>query len=400
MKNPYANISTPIWLLAVISLINRSGNMVVIFLPLYLTQKLGFDITITGAVLSLFGLGMILGSYMGGILTDRFGFLWVQVSSLFFAGMLYFLLEFWHSVVAISSSMFLIGFIASWLRPATAATIAKFTTKKVRSLAYALNYQATNIGSTIGPALGGILASANYVWLFRVEGMMNIFAALVMWLSFRNRNDEMVVDDQSDKLSPDIAWWKNSSLRTFLFLTFSIGLVFLLFLNIYPLYLREVYLLTPFRIGLVMAVNGLVIILFQIHFAQFLNKFNILRVIGVGGFFICLGYFILPFYNGFYYAIFSMIVMTFGEMAVLPFMNNFVIMIAPRKAQGKYLGLVQSSFSFPLLLTPSLGAYVYTQYGPNTLWYFTGVVGVIVFIGFERLKVNYSYLDLKASQKS
>jgi predicted MFS family arabinose efflux permease len=216
-----------------------------------------------------------------------------------------------------------------------------------------------------------------------------------MYYSFRHRNDEMVVEDQGDKLSPDIAWWKNRSLLIFLFLISSIGLVFLLFLNIYPLYLREVYQLSPFRIGLVMAVNGLVIILCQIHFAQFLDKYNILDVIAVGGFFICLGYFILPFYNGFYYAIFSMVVMTFGEMAVLPSMNNFVIMIAPRESQGKYLGLVQSSFSFPLLLTPSLGAYVYTQYGSNALWYFTGVIGVIVFIGFECLKKNYSYLNLK-----
>jgi MFS family permease len=395
MKNPYANIPTNIWLLAIISLINRSGTMVVIFLPIYLSQKLGFDIKLTGTILSLFGLGMILGSYLGGTLTDRMGFLAVQTTSLLVSGLLYLLLEFCHAAVSITVTMFLVGLIGAWVRPATAATIARFTTKKIRSLAYAMNYQATNIGSTIGPAIGGMLASVNYVWLFRVEGMVNIFAALVMWLSFHHRHDKMVVEDETDESLVDIAWWKNQSFLVYLFLTFLIGLVFLLFLNIYPLYLREVYLLSPFQIGLVMAMNGLAIILFQIHFAQFLNKFNILRVIGVGGFFICLGYFILPFYHGFYYALFSITVMTFGEMAVLPFSNDFVAMIAPRGCQGKYLGLMQSAFSIPLLLTPTLGAYIYTEFGANSVWYFTGIVGVIVFLGFEHLKKQYSYLNLQ-----
>jgi predicted MFS family arabinose efflux permease len=397
MKNPYKDIPTNIWLLAIISFINRSGTMVVMFLPIYLTQKLGYDIKVTGFILSLFGLGLILGSYLGGALTDRLGFLIVQTTSLLVGGSLYLLLEFCHSVVSITVDMFLIGLIAAWVRPATSATIAKYTAKKIRSLSYALIYQATNIGSAIGPVIGGMLASYSYIWLFRVEGMVNIFAALVMWLSFRNRHDKMVGDDEADERLADIAWWKNKPLLVYLFLTFLIGIVFLLFLNIYPLYLREVYLLSPSKIGIVMAANGLAIILFQIHLAQFLNKFNILRVIGVGGFFICLGYFILPFYSGFYYAIFAITVMTFGEMAVLPFSNNFVAMIAPRGCQGKYLGLVQSAFTLPLLLTPTLGAYIYTEFGANSVWYFTGVVGVVVFFGFERLRKHYAYLNLTTS---
>jgi MFS family permease len=389
MKNPYANITTNIWLLAIISFINRSATMVVIFLPIYLSQKLGYDIKVTGLILSLFGLGLILGSYLGGALTDRFGFLIVQTTSLSVGGLLYFLLQYCHSIPSITITLFLIGLIAAWVRPATAATIAKFTTKEIRPVAYALIYQATNIGSAIGPALGGMLASFNFIWLFRAEGGINIFAALFMWLAFRNRHDQMVGEDEIGESAIATAWWKNQPFLVYLLLSFLIGIVFLLFLNIYPLYLRESYLLSTSQIGIVMGMNGLAIILFQIHLAQFLNKFNILRVIGVGGFFICLGYFILPFYHGFYYALFAITVMTFGEMAVLPFSNNFVAMIAPKGCQGKYLGLVASTFSLPLLLTPTLGAYIYTRFGANSVWYFCGVVGVIVFLGFEKLRKYY-----------
>lgn len=366
--------------------------MVIVFLPIYLTQKLGYDVKVTGIILSIFGLGAILGSYLGGTLTDRMGFLLIQTTSLFIAGLLYLLLQFLNSIISITTTMFLIGLIAAWVRPATATAITKFTNKKIRSLAYALIYQATNIGTIIGPALGGMLASFNYAWLFRVEGIVNLFAALITWLSFRNRHDEVAIEDEVNETSVKNSWWQDGPLLVYLFLTFLIGIVFLLFLNIYPLYLREIYLLSNFQIGIVMGSNGLAIILFQIHLTQFLNKFNILRVIGIGGFFICLGYFILPFYHGFYYAVFALTVMTFGEMAVLPFSNNFISMIAPRGCEGKYLGLVQSTFYIPLLLTPTLGAFVYTKFGPNSVWYSAGVIGVIVFLGFERLRKYYAHV--------
>jgi MFS family permease len=88
MKNPYANISPAVWLLALISLVNKAGTMVFIFFPIYLTQGLKFDLSIAGQILTVLGLGTVLGSSFGGMLTDRLGFLVVQSSGLFFAGTL------------------------------------------------------------------------------------------------------------------------------------------------------------------------------------------------------------------------------------------------------------------------------------------------------------------------
>jgi predicted MFS family arabinose efflux permease len=390
LKNPYANISVAVWLLAAVTLINKAGSMVMIFFPLYLTHALGFDISLAGVILSLFGLGVILGSYLGGVLTDKIGFLPVQIASLFFAGILYLLLEHCHSLAWIMLTLFSIGLISSWLRPATAATIARFTPRNDRPLAYAMNYQALNLGSTVGPALGGILANINYVWLFRVDGWVNIFAAFVMWLFFRNRRDVAIEEEQP--LLAHVAWWKNRIFTQFLFFTFLTGLIFLFLINIYPLYLRDQYSFSNFQIGIVLGVNGLVIILLQMHLTAFLKQFNILRVIGVGGFLVGLGYLILPFYTGMWCAIISMIIITLGEMASLPFMNNFIVKIAPRNAQGKYLGLMTSAFQFPMFLGPLVGTYIYSHYGVNTLWYFAAAIGLVIFIGFEGLNTRYRNL--------
>ncbi len=388
MKNPYANISAAVWLLAAISFINKSGTMVMIFFPLYLTNTLGFAISLAGVILSLFGLGTILGSYVGGVLTDKIGFLKVQITSLLCEGILYLLLEHCQALTWIMVTLFSIGFISGWLRPATAATIARFTPPAMRPLAYSLNYQMLNIGSTIGPAVGGLLANDSFVWLFRVDGFVNIAAALVMWLFFRNRQDVIVDEEEIPKLN--VAWWKNTVFTELLFLTFLLGLIFLFIINVYPLFLRDQYHFSSLQIGLVLGLNGLVIILTQMHYTYFLKRFNILRVIGWGGFIIGLGYLILPFYQGMSIALLSMLLITIGEMTSLPFLNNFVVKIAPREVQGKYLGLITSAFQLPLLFGPIIGTYIYANYGVNTLWYFSAVCGILILIGFEHLKNNYS----------
>jgi MFS family permease len=280
---------------------------------------------------------------------------------------------------------FLIGLTSAWMRPATAATVAKFTTREARPQAYSFMYQAYNIGSTIGPAIGGLLASISYVWLFRVDGLVNIFCAVFMWVFFYKRN-HVAVDDVRADHADTVNWWQNKFFVFFLCLTFLLGLMFLFLINIYPFYLKNYYQLSNFQIGLIYATNGFVIILLQMHFSIWVKKYNILRAIGVGGLIMALGYFLLPFYSGFHYALLCMIVLTIGEMATLPLMNNFVVEIAPSGCQGQYLGLMSSAFQIPMLLAPSVGAYIYAQFGPNALWYAVGVAGLVILSGFEQLK--------------
>jgi predicted MFS family arabinose efflux permease len=396
MKNPYANLSPVVWLLAVISLINKSGAMVVLFFPIYLTQQLGFDIILTGEVLSIYGMGYVIGAYLGGTLTDKIGFLTVQICSLFFTGVLYLVLEHLRVPATIITTMFTIGVVSACLRPATGATISKFAAADTRAQAYSLNYQAINLGSALGPAIGGALATLDYAWLFRVDGAVNLIAALAMWLFFRNRHDEEVPRDEIPELQIATSWWRNLPFVAFLMLTFLIGLIFLLLLNLYPLFLKDNYTLSNLQIGMVLGFNGLIIILLQMHLSIWLKNFNLLHIIATGGLLLGIGYAILPLYSGFYFAFLSITIITLGEMTTLPQLNYFLVKIAPRDLQGKYFGLMNSAYAVPLVLAPSLGAYVYTHYGANTLWYGVGLLSLVLFTGFECLRLAYRNIDLRA----
>lgn len=387
MKNPYANIPASMWLLATVTLISRSGSMVLVFLPLYLTQKLGFDIIVTGQIVSLYGLGEIAGSYLGGVFTDRFGALKIQALGFFLVGFLYILLEFLITKSTIMACMFFVGLFIASIRPATGASISKLCTPDIRARAYALNYQAVNFGAAIGPAIGGILASISYMWIFRLDGTASILAAIALWVFFSSQFSKKSQQiDHCNSTDTSKSAWTDKHFLIFLLLITLTGICFFQILNIYPLYLSNNYHLTTFEIGMIMGCNGILILLFQMILSNALRKYNTIRIISVGGVLICLGYLILPWYSGFYYALFSMSIITIGEMLLMPFSFEIVTKMTPVTRRGQYLGLLACAVSsVPLLITPNLMPYIYSTFGPTALWSSMGIIGVIIYIGFEYL---------------
>jgi len=94
---PYKGLSLHIWYLALITLVNRAGAMVIPFLSLYLTKHLGLSLSQVGWIMSAFGLGSALGTFVGGKLTDQIGFFKVMFSSLFLTGFLFIGLQYLHT---------------------------------------------------------------------------------------------------------------------------------------------------------------------------------------------------------------------------------------------------------------------------------------------------------------
>ena len=90
----FAGLNRSVWLLSFIMFINRAGAMVLPFMSLYLTKSLNFSLTEAGYVMAAYGVGSILGAYLGGQLTDRFGFYHVQLYSLIGGSILLFALIF------------------------------------------------------------------------------------------------------------------------------------------------------------------------------------------------------------------------------------------------------------------------------------------------------------------
>src|SRR3954464_5534415 len=105
-KNAYRGLSLNSWYLSLVIFINRSGTMVLPFLTIYCTQKLHFNIAQAGFIMAMFGCGSIAGAFLGGRITDKFGFYYLQVGALLTGGSLFMILGFLKTFTSLSLGVF------------------------------------------------------------------------------------------------------------------------------------------------------------------------------------------------------------------------------------------------------------------------------------------------------
>ena len=173
-REAYGGLPRAAWLLALLELVNRSGMMVLFFFTLYMTRKLGFTVVQAGSVMSAYGVGSMVGTYLGGRLCDRLGAYHVQKLSLGVSAVLLVVLQLPRSPWLLAVLMLALAAFSDALHPASAAATAQICTPELRPKGFALHRLAGNLGVSIGPVVGGYLALLDYKWLFWVDGLTSL----------------------------------------------------------------------------------------------------------------------------------------------------------------------------------------------------------------------------------
>jgi predicted MFS family arabinose efflux permease len=139
-------------------------------------------------------------------------------------------------------------------------------------------------------------------------------------------------------------------------------------------------------IGLIMAMNGLIIAATEMPLVYLLEKrFHSLRIIVVGTLLIAFSYTVFVFGSWKGLAIISMLFITFGEIFHMPFANAFTMARAQKSNLGKYLSYYGMSYSLAFILAPILGLHIAEHYGYDALWYSMTAIGVVSAVGFYLL---------------
>jgi predicted MFS family arabinose efflux permease len=369
------------WLLSLVVFVNRSGSMVLFFMTLYLTQKLNLSIAAAGQMISIYGLGALVGSYAGGWLSDVIGTRKVQSLSLILSGVGFIILNHIISVVPIAILMFLLALVSEAFRPANAAAMAEICPPLLRPRAFALNRLAINLGVTIGPAVGGFLARMDYGYLFWVDAVTCFAASIILWM-FYHPPAHHVQSADTETVSPYHSPLKDKIYLMMLSLVFSCALIFVQLFNSWPVYLKEIYHLLEHKIGLLLTLNAILVVLFEMPLIHQIEKSNHLKIIAIGSLFLGVGFALLPFGSGFIYGAFTVIIWTIGEILVFPLIAGFIANRADEKSRGKYLGMFNLSFSLALFIGPATGTAVYQSLGPDLLWWSCGLLGILMMTGF------------------
>ncbi len=381
-REAFAGLNRSVWLLAFATLVNRSGTMVMPFLVLYLTKVRGFETTDAGLAIGLYGAGGVLGSYLGGWLCDRVAPRWVIAGSLAFTGVGFIILGRLTTHSAIFITMVLVGLVGEGFRPATSTALAAAAPPELRTRAFALNRLAINIGMSLGPSLGGFLAMRSYDWLFLVDGATCLLAAAFLVVAFHD-GTATGATKQRESATPSRSPWRDGPFLAMMGLFFLLALVTFQMASTFALTLRDLYGFQEGQIGLVMAVNTVLIVAFEMILVHRVGALNPVRLVGLGGFLFGLGFAMLPFGSTFLYAVCAAVVWTVGEMLSFPLSAGVIANRAGDANRGVYMGLFTISFEGAWIFSPLLGTWIYQTWGPRVLWLGCGAVGLVLLVGFQ-----------------
>lgn len=386
-KEAYSGLSKQTWYLSLVILINRSGTMVLPFMTMYATQELGFTITQAGFVMALFGAGAIVGAYIGGRITDAFGFQRVQLFALFGGGIMFIIIGYLTTFTSLAIGAFLLSVINESFRPANSAAIAYYSVPLNRTRSYSLNRLAINLGWAVGGALGGFLAATNYHLLFWVDGISNISAGFLLLLVLPRPKSTKVATELKREASLKTSAYKDKEYLFFIALTVLFAFCFFQMFTMLPLFLKSGLQINERSIGTLMAINGLVIATMEMVLVYRIEKQQEpLQVIKYGVWLIGIAYGVYNLFDGqFILALSSILIITFGEMLSMPFMNTYWISRSSDHNRGQYAALYTMAWGSAQIAAPSIGGFIADSYSFNVLWWLIFFVSLLAGTGFHFL---------------
>jgi predicted MFS family arabinose efflux permease len=388
-KNAYSGLSRSTWLLSLVMLVNRSGTMVLPFMTIYLTG-IGFSLFKAGIVVGMFGAGAIAGGYIGGKLTDKIGFYRIQLITLTGGGLLFILLGQMKSYPLICLFTFILSLVNESFRPANNTAIALYSRPENRTRSYSLNRLAINLGWALGGTLGGIIASFDYHLLFWIDGFTNIIAAAMLYYLLKPVDPALKetasVLHPSEKTSP----LKDKKFKLFIGLAILYALCFYQLYSTIPVYYKDVYHMSEFYIGILMGLNGLIIVIIEMVLIFHLESKNrAMHFISYGLFLTSLSFLVYIFLPvPMITALFSVILVTVGEILAMPFMNNYWTGRASAHNRGQYAGYYTMAWSLAQVLGPTGGTWIAGHWGFNSLWWISSVICLITGILFRTVKLQ------------
>jgi hypothetical protein len=277
--------------------------------------------------------------------------------------------------------------VAEGYRPALLAAAGKGVREEVRVRSMGLLRLAVNAGMSVGPALGGLLATVNYNLLFVVDACTCWAAAAVLILARRRfAASASAAATPGSEAHPAVGSpWRDGPFIAFLGLALLLAIVFFQINATFPLYLHHEYGLSEAAIGGLLGLNALLIVACEMLVLHRIERLSPLAVIGPGAFLLCLGFALLPLGRGALYAAATIFVWTVGEMLALPMTHIFVATRAGAARSGRYMGAYTMAFAGAFLIAPPLGLAVYARYGGAVLWGAAGGVGAALWVGFRAL---------------
>jgi MFS family permease len=383
MRETTAGYPRQFWLLFWGVLVNSSGSsMVWPFLTIYLRQRLDVPLTTIALLFTLNALAGMASTSLTGPAVDRFGRKGAMALSLG-AGCVFMLaLTRVDTLGSAAVLMVFKGFTDPLYRVGSDAMVADLIPPARRAGAYSLLRMISNLGVAIGPSIGGFITSVSYSLAFLIAAGTTLCYALLVGVFMRETIPEWPPEERAKQVRGYGPVLRDRPFMAFCAIYTFAGMAYSLMMVLLPVYVKENFGVPESSYGFIMAANAAMVVLFQYSVTRLTQRYYHLPVLAVGSLFYALGVGSVAWGTGFASFLVSMVILTIGELIMIPTSTALTANLAPPDMRGRYMGVYGLTWSVAMGIGPVLGGALNDQVAPVAIWYAGLLLGSVAMIGF------------------
>jgi MFS family permease len=387
----YLEFPSTFWTLIGATFIDRLGGALIFpFLALYVTYKFNVGMTEVGQLFAIFAIASLFGNLLSGAMTDKFGRRVMLLFGLVFSALSSLTMGFVNDLGLFYSLAGLVGLLSNTGGPAQQAMVADLLPEEKQTEGYGILRVSVNLAVTIGPAIGGLLASVSYLYLFIGDAITSLITAGVVLMVLPETKPQASPEQAGQSMLQTMGGYR-TVLRDSVYIAFLVAstlmvIVYMQMNSTLSVYLRDVHAVSTQGYGYILSLNAGMVVLFQFWVTRRTRGHAPMLMMALGALFYAVGFAMYGFVSSYVLFLLAMAVITIGEMIVSPVAQALVARLAPSDMRGRYMAIYGFTWIIPTATGPLAAGIVMDNYNPDWVWYLCGLLGlltVFVYLGLN-----------------
>jgi MFS family permease len=387
IKSTFKEYPTKFWILVIASFIDRVGGTLIFpFFALYITQKFNVGMTQAGILIGLFSFSGFIGNMLGGALTDRFGRKGIVLFGLVFSALSSITMGLVNNLQIFYVLAVIVGLLSDLAGPAWRAMIADILPEEKRAEGFGVLRVAGNMAWIVGPSIGGLMAARSYLLLFVMDAVSSIITAAIIYRRIPETMPEAIKEEAPKSMLETFSGYSkviaDKLFMAYILVSMLMLIVYIQMYNTLSVYLRDVHGVSPQGYGFLLTMSAVTVILLQFWTTRRIKNYPPMLMMALGAVFYLVGFSMFGFVTAYALFVTAIVLITFGEMIVMPVGEALAANFAPADMRGRYMALFSIAWAIPGTIGPWAAGLVLDNYNPNWVWYLSGIICSLAVIGF------------------
>jgi MFS family permease len=368
------------------------SSMIWPFLMIYVSSRLHLPMATIASLMTFNAVTGLVFSFVAGPATDHYGRKWIMVISLVGNGAVYLFLGRATTFPAFIILMSLSGAFNPLYRVGADAMLADLIPAEGRPDAYALIRTSNNLGIALGPAIGGFIATTSFAIAFYLAALGLMAYGLL--LAFFG-HETLTFIKLAARPAKDPFGGYGRIFRDRRLITFTLNFTLTSICAAIMWVLLSVYTYTYYGLpekfyGLIPTTNAIMVVTLQLAVTNVTKRRPPLLMLAIGTLFYAIGVGSVALGQGFWGFWMSMVILTIGELILVPTATTYVANMAPPEMRGRYMSIYSLSWGIAFGIGPVLGGLLNDNIAPAAIWYGGLVIGLVSAASFMFLTPRVS----------